>query len=314
MFKRTFYLLAFFCLFSAGRSFGQEVGQPDPELKDLIRRAALSMSEYKARFKDLTAEEEQKVEEYDKSGKLKKHRRIASDLFVYQSQLDPNVMVEYRDVKSVDGVAVKKREARLLSLLNKSARTDSLKKELERITRESRRYDLNYSFYGMTLNQGLPLYENARESFDFKLTGREQVNGQDAFVIEYRQVSLNAEIAMKLSSLPAELKGAETRYRGRLWLDAETAQIRREVRETMLEHPSLSRPLLLMRFELDYADSRFGLLTPQRITISTYNQGRTGADKKPELLLGGRVTFEYGAFTRFNVETPDASVTPPAKP
>jgi hypothetical protein len=69
-----------------------------------------------------------------------------------------------------------------------------------------------------------------------------------------------------------------------------------------------------MRFELDYADSRFGLLTPQQITISTYNQGRTGADKKPELLLGGRVIFEYGAFTRFNVETPDASVTPPARP
>jgi hypothetical protein len=314
MFKRLLYLLAFLSVFSTGPSFGQDSAQPDPELKDLIRRAALSMSDYKARFKDLTAEEEQKVEEFGKDGKLKKQRRIASDLVVYQSQLDPTVMVEYRDVKSVDGVAVKKREARLLSLLNKSARADSLKKELERITRESRRYDLNYSFYGMTLHQGLPLYENARESFEFKLTGRELVNGHDAIVIEYRQVSLNPEMAMKLSSLPSELKGAETRYRGRLWLDAETAQIRREVREMMLEHSSLSRPLLLMRYDLDYVDSRFGLLTPQRIAISTYNQGRTGADKKPELLLGGRVTFEYGAFTRFDVDTPDASVTPPAKP
>src|SRR6185503_10382800 len=135
---------------------------PDPattELNDLVRRAALGMSEYKARFKDLTAEEEQKVEEYDSEGKLERQRRIASDLVIYQSQLDPTQMVEYRDVKSVDGVAIKKREARLMSLLNKTAKADSVKKELERINRESSRYDLGFSFYGMTLHQGQPLDE-----------------------------------------------------------------------------------------------------------------------------------------------------------
>jgi hypothetical protein len=166
----------------------------------------------------------------------------------------------------------------------------------------------------MTLNQGLPLNENLRESFQFTLAGREQVNGHDATVIEYRQVSPNPDIAMKLSSLPSELRGAGTLYHGRLWLDAETAQIRREVREMTLEHPSLSRPLILMRYDFDYADSRFGFLTPQRIVISTFNHGRTGADKKPELLLGGKVTFAYGAFTRFEVATPHSSLTPPAKP
>jgi hypothetical protein len=284
------------------------------ELKELIRRASLGVSEYKRKFTDLTAEEEQKVEEFDKEGKLKKQRRIASDLVIYQSQLDPTQMVEYRDVKTVDGVAVKKREARLMSLLNKSAKADSVKKELERINRESRRYDLNYSFYGMTLHQGLPLNENLRQSFQFKLVGREQVNGHDAIVIGYQQLSYNPDIAMKLSSLPSELKGAETRYHGRLWLDAETAQLRREVREMTIEHPSLTRSLIMMRYDLDYADSRFGFLTPQRIVISTYNHGRTGADKKPELLLGGKVSFEYGAFIRFSVDAPDASITPPAKP
>ncbi|CAN5540036.1 hypothetical protein BH20ACI3_BH20ACI3_33140 [soil metagenome] len=49
------------------------------------------------------------------------------------------------------------------------------------------------------------------------------------------------------------------------------------------------------------------IFNPQRIVISTYNRGRTGADKVPELLLGGKVTFAYGAFTRFDVDTPDAS-------
>jgi len=314
MCTRAFYLLVLLSLISAGSSFGQQPGQTDAELKDVVDRAAFKVGEYITRFKDLTADEEQKVEEFDRGGKLKRQRRIASDLVVYQSQLDPSKMVEYRDVKSVDGVPVKKREARLASLLNKSAQAGSVKKELERINRESRRYDLNYSMYGMTLNPGLPLHENARGSFQFKLADREQVNGRGAIVIEYQQVAQNPDIAFKLSSLPPELKGAWTLHRGRLWLDPETAAIRREVREMTLEHPTLTRPLVMMRYDLDYADSRFGFLTPERIVISTYNHGRTGADKKHELLLGGKVSFEYGAFTRFDVDTPDASVTPPAKP
>lgn len=317
MLKRVLCSLAFLLLTNASISFAQQAPQPaadQAELNELISRAAIKMKEYKTGFKDLTAEEEQKVEEYDDKGKLKKQRRIASDLFIYQSQLDPLQMIEYRDVKSVDGKAVKKREERLVNLLSKSAKADSVKKELDRITRESRRYDLNYSFYGWTLHQGTPLYENTRGSFQFKLAGREQINGHDAIVIEYRQVSDNPELAMKLSSLPSHLKGAWTRYRGRLWLDTDTAQIRREVREMTMEHPSLTRSLVIIRYDLNYADSRFGFLTPQRIEINTYLHGRTGADKHPELGLGGKVTFEYGAFIRFAVDSPDASIEPPKKP
>src|SRR6185436_4640549 len=195
---------------------------------DLVRRAGARMSEYRNGFKDLTAAEEQQVEEYDSQGKVEKQRRIASDLFIYQSQLDPSAMVEYRDVKSVDGVAIKKREARLVNLLNKSAKADSLKKELDRISRESRRYDLGNSFYGMTLYQGLPLEENLRPAFQFKLAGREPVNGHDAIVVDYQQISQTPSLPSDLKGLPALLKGAEVFYRGRVWLDAETAQIRRE--------------------------------------------------------------------------------------
>lgn len=317
MLNRILYLLVLLSLTSTGLSFGQQPThtQPNPaESAELIRRAGLSVSEYKVRFKDLTADEEQKIEEYDSQGKLSKQRLIASDLVIYQSQLEPTQMVEYRDVKSVDGALVKKREARLVSLLNRSAKADSVKKELDRIYRESRRYDLEHSFYGMTLYQGLPLDEKAREAFQFKLAGREQVNGHDAIVLEYQQVSQTPHFTPDLKSLPAPLKGAEAFYRGRLWLDAETAQLRREVRELTLRLPSLSHPLVLYNFELDYADSRFGFLTPRRIVVTIYSRGRTGADKKPELLLGGKVTFEYGAFRRFDVGVPDASLNPTVKP
>ena len=49
----------------------------------------------------------------------------------------------------------------------------------------------------MSLNQGLPLDENARESFQFTLAGREQVNGHDAIVVEYQQVSQIPDMTFK---------------------------------------------------------------------------------------------------------------------
>jgi hypothetical protein len=313
---RILYSLVLISLINVGPSFGQQPPRPqlDPAgLKELISLASLRVSEYKARFKDLTADEEQKVEEYESEGKLKRQRRIVSDLIIYQSQLDTSVTVEYRYVRAVDGVPVAKREERLVNLFGRLAKADSVKKELDRINRESRRYDLGYSIYGLTLNQGLPLSEYARASFKFTVAGREQINGRNVIVLQYQQVAQIPEEMVKLS-LPSALKGAELLYRGRLWLDAETAQLWREEQEVTLQPPSLAHPLIYMRFEFDYVSSGFGILTPQRIVAMTYNNGRTGADKVPELLLGGKVTFEYSGFRRFDVSSPDASLDPPAKP
>jgi hypothetical protein len=316
MLRRILYLLFLLSLTNAGPSFGQQPAQPQPnstELEELVRRASLRVSEYKAKFKDLTADEEQKVEEYDGEGKLKRQRRIVSDLIIYQSQLDTSVAAEYRNVRSVDGVAVAKREERLVNLFSRLAKADSLKKELDRISRESRRYDLAASIYGQTLGQGLPLEENVRESFRFTSAGRERINGRDVIVLQYQQVTQSPHLTFKLS-LPPPLKGAEPLFRGRLWLDAETAQLWREEREWTLRLPAPVGPLVFMRFEFDYAASPFGVLTPRRIVVSTYNRGRTGADKQPELLLSGKVVFEYAGFRRFDVNSPDASLNPPAKP
>lgn len=317
MLKRILILLALLSLGNLSPAFGQQSDSPQltpAELESFIRQAGLRTNDYRAKFKDLTADEEQKVEEYSSDGKLKRQRRIVSDLIIYQSQLDSSSMSEYRNVRLVDGVAVAKREERLVNLFSRLAKADSVKKELDRINRESRRYDLDYSFYGLTLNEGLLLSENLRPSFQFKNTGREQINGRDVIVIQYQQIAHNPDIALKFSSLPRALKGSEPMFRGRLWLDAETAQLWREEREITIGHPLRREPLVLMKFEFDYASSSFGILTPKRIVFSTYSNVRTGADKLPEMLLGGRVTYEYSGFRRFDVSSPDASIGPPAKP
>lgn len=316
MLSRILCLLVLLSLTDTGPSFGQQPTHPQPssaELEELIRRARLGVSEYKAKFKDLTADEEQKVEEYDGEGQLKRRRRIVSELVIYQSHLDTSLTVEYRNVREVDGAAVAKREEKLVTLFNRLAKADSVKKELDRVNRESRRYDHRYSMYGLTLNQGELLEEGVRAAFQYAIAGRERVTGREVIVLRYQQVAQSPQLSFKFS-LPAALKGAEPLYRGRLWLDAETAQIWREEREVTLRHDSWSRPLILWKFEFEYVGSNFGILTPQRIVWSDYGRGRAGADKQPELLLGGKVVFEYGGFRRFDVNSPDATLHPPAKP
>jgi hypothetical protein len=222
-------------------------------------------------------------------------------------------MIEYRNAREVDGVAVKKREERLVNLFGKLAKADSVKKELDRINRESQRHDLRFSVSGETLNQGLPLVESVRRFFRFADAGRERLNGREVIVLQYQQAGQPPDWSFNLT-LPPALKGAEPLYRGRLWLDAETAQIWREQRELTLRHPSFPNPLTLFGYEFDYAASRFGILTPRRIVVSAYTRGGIAADKSRTLLLSSKVTYSYGDFRRFDTGVPDASLDPPPKP
>ena len=314
--ERILYTLVLISLISAGTAFGQESPPPQLDaaaLNEFLAIAARRVTEYQARFIDITADEDQKVEEYDLAGKLKRQRRITSKLIIYQSQLDPSITAEYRYIHAVDGVPVTKREERLVKFYDRLAKVDSLKKELDRINRESSRYDRDYSFSGHTIHQGLTLTEEARPLFQFTDAGREKINGRNVIVVQYQQVTPKPDLEFKLSSLPPVLKGAEQRYRGRLWLDAETAQIWREERDVVLQKPSWPQPYTFIRWQLEYVNSSFGILTPKKIVIMMNNNGRTLSGDVPLLLLGGKATFEYSGFHRFEV-TPDAKLEPPAKP
>lgn len=313
MLKDILRLLVALSFLAPGASFGR---QSAPQASDaaapaeLISRAAARMAEYKERFKDLIAEETQRIEEYGDEG-LKRRREVVSDLIIYQSQIDSSAAAEYRNVRLVDGKEVARRDRRVEQLFGRLAKADSIKKELERIARESKRYDLNYSAYNHTLDQGITLNENLRPHFRFTVIGGGQIDGHDVIEVRYEQVSQTPDLNTRLTSLPKRLKGAETLYRGRLWLDRDTARLRREERELTMRHASLPAPLTYMKFEFSYADSRFEILTPTRIIFSTYDRGRDLPGGGAELSLGGRVVFEYGEFRRFGVDTPDSRLDAP---
>jgi hypothetical protein len=313
MLKNILRLLFALSFLAPGSSFGQESAPPSSDAAataELIGRAIARTREYQERFKDLTAEETQRVEEYGEKG-LKRRREVVSDLIIYQSQLEGSSMFEYRNVRLVDGKPVAGRDRRVEQLFGRLAKADSRKKELERIHRESKRYDLNYSFYGLTIVQSWPLSERLSPFFRFTVTGGERIDGHDVVVVRYEQVSQTPNMNTRLSSLPERLKGAEPVYRGRLWLDRETARLRREERELTVRHALLPTPLTLIKFELSYADSRFEILTPTRIAVSTYNRGRDLPGGGAEMSLGGRVVFEYGKFSRFGVDSPEHRLDAP---
>src|SRR5688572_11926882 len=77
-------------LLGASASLAQRALETAPEpvsIEELVRKAGSMRREYIEAFKDLNAEETQRVEEYDDKG-LKRRRDIVSDLIVYQSALD----------------------------------------------------------------------------------------------------------------------------------------------------------------------------------------------------------------------------------
>jgi hypothetical protein len=312
MLKDILRLLVVLSFLSSGASFGRQAAPRASDAAataELLDRAGARAREYMEKFKDLTAEETQRVEEFGAEG-LKRRREVVSDLIIYQSQLDSSVTAEYRNVRVVDGKPVAGRDRRVEQLFGRVAKADSMKKELERIERESKRYDLRYSVYNLTLIQGEPLGERMRQFFRFEVTGGGRIDGHEVIEVRYERIAPDPVSNHKLT-LPERLKGAELLYRGRLWLDRETAGLRREERELALKHALLPAPLTFIKFEFNYADSRFGILTPTRISVSVHNRGRDLPGGGAELSLGGRVVFEYREFRRFGVDAPDSRLDAP---
>jgi hypothetical protein len=277
-------------------------------LESLLERAYERTIEYTNGFKDLMAEERQTVELYDAGGRLRQQRRILSEFVVYQSQLKSTTMVEYRHVIEVDGVAVADQQERAVHLFERLVKVDSVSKELDRIDREASRYDLSYSVKGYTLNQGMALQKEVREAFAFRVAGREMIDGHEVVRLDYQQILQHPQLQFKLS-LP-KVKSSTPLYRGRLWLDARTAQIWREEREITINLPKFTEPVAVMRFEFYYTPSKFDILMPKRVTFTTLGSIKKVEGQPPLLSPGGRVQFEYGVFDTFDVSVKPGGFTP----
>jgi hypothetical protein len=135
--------------------------------------------------------------------------------------------------------------------------------------------------------------------------GREQVDGRDVVVLDYRSKTLSAKPNSFLSNIGA----TATSGRGRLWADASTFQLRRDRFEILGINPNVPEPLVIIRREATYGDSRFGILTPQRVVGEWFDRSG-GTKQKPSMTRAALLTFTYGAFRRFEVATEETIAAP----
>jgi hypothetical protein len=276
-------------------------------LERFLSDAAARTDEYFTLFQDLTAEETKTIELYRGPGELSRTRRIVSDLVVYQAQIDNASIAEYRDVREVDGAPVPGREGRLEKMIAARSGSASIRDELERITRESTRYDLDKTVSGLVISEGLPLQAWARALFAFTIVGTERVEGRPTVVLDYRQTVPNPRFGFKFS-LPSELGDAQPLYRGRLWIDAETARLWRERREIAVSSPAAPTPLVIQSIDFLYKPSRFDVPLPSRIVYASSLKFDKGPDRILRAVPVFRVTFEYGPFKRFTTSANESEL------
>lgn len=288
---------------SAGR--GQLVEEVPPQ--EMINRARDRTKVYLETFKNLLSEEKKTFEIYEKGGKVKKRKVVDSTFLVYQLTKEQGRVAEFRNVVAVDGKKVSNVDDRAKDFFEKVVASDNSQKEYERIRDESSRFDEDFAVNGLTLFQAIALSEALRGRFRFTMAGRESIGGKNVYVVLFEQI--RADPAITVNSPTAsdnydiEIEGDRTtelnaRIRGKLWIDAETFNVRRELRERTIQPTGFPQAVVVAEDLLEYTDGGFGILTPQTLSHVQYRVRL----KERDVAKDTRIVFEYGKFSQPDVD------------
>ncbi len=291
-------------------SFASANGQKlsDTELQAFLTTATEKTSEYSNVFKNLTVEEIKTFETFDKDGKIKSRKKILSDLIVYEPETGEGRLGEFRNVREVDGRKIKNSEKRTVKIFAELANAKSFEEELKKLNKESSRYDENLSFYGITFTQFVPLASSLILSFKFEEIDRENIEGKEALVIKFQQISVNPNINLKINA-PDFFEISHTFYRGKVWLDLKNQRILRLITELTADSAKFTEPFVTLRQEYYYQPSDFEIYLPRKIVSENFTPQtdedvklllKTGKTKlRPQLQT--RSTMEYKNFSKFDV-------------
>ena len=300
------YLTIVFIAFAAVAS-----GQVSPmAIEEIVKKADIQRLSYVAEFRNLLSEETKTFDEFNKKGEPKKQRSVKSIFVIYQLSKDENQIAEFRNVVAVDGKPVEKTEQRAQNFFERIAGVESTQKELQRIQDESSRFDGDISIEGFTLFQSAPLAENLRPFFEFTFEGEEMIDGLPTYRIAYKQIrdspyilvnskkdGENGKLTLNYSADIKENENLNQRLTGKLWIDAETFQTRREIRTLSVKPKDFPTTTVLAENIFEYQKSDFGILTPRKITYMEYRINRNQPATKQM-----SVTFNYEKFTKPDVE------------
>lgn len=293
---------------------------PTPvSLETVLTEAERQTVKYRENFSNLLAEEIKTFDDFDKNGEVKNTRRVESNFLVYQSAKMPERNVEYRNVTKVDNELVGDSEKRAEGFFNDVLKSDSAEKELEKIQKESSRYDKNLDIKGLTLNQAPILAEHIRAFLNFKIAGEETIENRIVYVVDYTQKAKSPFIVFNddktnpgklyltyFLDLPKQLRKTEPFLSGRLWIDKETFQVLAEQRNVMVKPENQEKPVAVMEMSFGYQLSELGFITPKKIILTDYNVKTK--DDGFTVTKDNRATFEYTKFTQSDVEVKSGEV------
>lgn len=290
-------------------------------LETIVAEAEKQTQSYREEFKNLLGDETKTFETFDKNGKSKKQTVVESNFIAYQSPKDETLVTEYRNVVKVDGKSVGDSDKRAADLFENLARSASPQQELENIQKESLRYDKTLEINGFTLNQVPILAAHIRPFFDFRLEAEENIDGREVYAVSYRQKSKNPYVIfdndqMKPDKLflsfdveiPKSIREPNALLRGKIWIDKQTYQIRRERRELTIQPAEAPNALVINETELEYQPSEVGILTPKRIVYTDYNVKSKDKGRDISATLDMKASFVYTKFTKSEVEVKSGEV------
>lgn len=279
-------------------------------LDTILTESEKQVAKYQEVFRNLIAVETKTTEIYNGDGEAKNQNTVESNFLVYQLSNNNKVTSELRNVTKVDGKPIPDSQAKSDQFFAELGKEKTLESELKKIQKESTKYDKSIEALGLTLNEGIVLSNNLRPYFDFSLQGTEDYQGSQVYVVNYQQtkkspyVTLNGKGTISNEpnldfnfSLPGSLKNADALLRGKLWIDAQTYQIRREERELFVQSGS---PVVIMSNTFEYQPSEYEILVPKQISLVTNTIRKKGDNYTPG--KDAKITFDYSKFRKSNVE------------
>lgn len=235
------------------------------ELETLLQKAERESQKYSRIFQNLSAEETKINLRFKNDGTVDEKRVIKSIFVAYQSPNSKSVQ-EFRNVIEFNGKNVTRSDKDTAEFFAKLTKAATSEAEYKKIRDDSLRYDGKRITWGMTLSQPRPFSEKLRRNFQFRAIGKEQIEGRNVWIIEYEQVKNSPYILSNPTADEPQEKGAmqynmpisdalrpsNPLMKGKIWLDAETGQIRRNEFKIILHPAKLSRPLEASEFLYEY--------------------------------------------------------------
>ncbi|MBX7174508.1 MAG: hypothetical protein K1X72_26275 [Pyrinomonadaceae bacterium] len=282
------------------------------ELEKFLDKADLATTQYVKTFKNLVAEELRTYDYFRKDGTLEDLRKIKSNFIVYQSPKN-NLVAEYRNVIEFNGKNVAREDNDIVKFFEKLAKADSSQEEVDRLRKDGNRFDGKSHSYGMTLTQVFVVNRFFRPFFEFRIVGREKIEGREVVIVGYKQIKptlrikANATpeekkkepngISFDVPDLPDNFRPTNPTLNGKLWLDVETAQLWRNEFSVSIQPTSFSKPVVSSTFLYEYQSSEFGVLLPKKLGLTSYRL--TGKSENDLVKTKAAIkTFEYSKFSK----------------